>query len=40
MLASVLRGDGHHRIAIAHESSLIGKEYLALRRTGLLRGRP
>ena len=28
MLASVLRGDGHHRIAIAHESSLIGKEYL------------
>jgi branched-chain amino acid transport system substrate-binding protein len=29
MLASVLRGDGHRRIAIAHESSLIGKEYLA-----------
>ena len=28
MLASVLLGDGHHRIAIAHESSLIGKEYL------------
>jgi ABC-type branched-subunit amino acid transport system substrate-binding protein len=28
MLAAVLRGDGHRRIAIAHESSLIGKEYL------------
>ena len=28
MLASVLRGDGHRRIAIARESSLIGKEYL------------
>ena len=29
MLASVLLGDGHRRIAIAYESSLIGKEYLA-----------
>ena len=28
MLASVLVGDGHRRIAIARESSLIGKEYL------------
>jgi branched-chain amino acid transport system substrate-binding protein len=28
MLASVLRGDGRMRIAIAHESSLIGNEYL------------
>jgi branched-chain amino acid transport system substrate-binding protein len=28
MLASVLRGDERMRIAIAHESSLIGKEYL------------
>jgi branched-chain amino acid transport system substrate-binding protein len=29
MLAAVLRGDGHRRIAIAYEASLIGKEYLA-----------
>jgi len=29
MLAAVLRGDGHRRIAIAWEASLIGKEYLA-----------
>jgi ABC-type branched-subunit amino acid transport system substrate-binding protein len=29
MLAAILRGDGHRRIAIAWESSLIGKEYLA-----------
>jgi ABC-type branched-subunit amino acid transport system substrate-binding protein len=28
MLAAILRLDGHSRIAIAHESSLIGKEYL------------
>lgn len=28
MLAAVLRGDGHRRIAIARESSLIGMEYL------------
>jgi ABC-type branched-subunit amino acid transport system substrate-binding protein len=29
MLAAILGLDGHSRIAIAHESSLIGKEYLA-----------
>lgn len=29
MLAAVLRGDGHRRIAIAYEASLIGKEYLS-----------
>ncbi|OBF92147.1 hypothetical protein A5791_14245 [Mycobacterium sp. 852002-51163_SCH5372311] len=29
MLAAVMIGDGRSRIAIAHESSLIGKEYLA-----------
>lgn len=29
MLAAVMIGDGHSRIAIAYESSLIGKEYLA-----------
>lgn len=29
MLAAVLCGDGHRRIAIAYEASLIGKEYLA-----------
>jgi branched-chain amino acid transport system substrate-binding protein len=29
MLAAVLRVDGHRRIAIAHETSLIGKEYLS-----------
>ena len=28
MLAAILRLDGHSRIAVAHESSLIGKEYL------------
>ena len=28
MLAAVLKADGHSRIAIAHETSLIGKEYL------------
>ncbi len=29
MLAAILSGDGHRRIAIAYEGSLIGKEYLA-----------
>ncbi len=28
MLAAVLKTDGRKRIAIAHETSLIGKEYL------------
>lgn len=28
LLASVIRQDGHRRIAIAHEASLIGREYL------------
>lgn len=28
MLAAILKADGHKRIAIAHETSLIGKEYL------------
>jgi branched-chain amino acid transport system substrate-binding protein len=41
MLAAVLRGDGHRRIAIAYEASLIGKEYLhyaerAYAETGLM----
>lgn len=29
MLAAIMRGDGHSRVAVAYEGSLIGKEYLA-----------
>lgn len=28
MLAAIMRGDGHGRVAVAYEASLIGKEYL------------
>ena len=29
ILGEIMRRDGHRRVAIAHESSLIGQEYLA-----------